>query len=63
MEVGDVTDHGFVPWGLSPDDAMVRVEQKWRDLGRSPDLGEICWLANTDFGDERAASVLSRRTK
>lgn len=63
MEVGDVTDEGFVPWELPAHEALTRVEHKWRELGRFPDLGEVCWLANTDLGDERAGRVLSRRTE
>lgn len=57
MQVGDVTDGGFFEWDLSPEDALERVIREWRTLGRSPDLGEVCWLANTPAGDARAEVV------
>lgn len=61
MEVGDVTDGGFIPWDLPPLDAVRRVEGAWRDLGRLPNLGEVCWLANTTNGDRLAKQVLDHQ--
>jgi hypothetical protein len=57
MEAGDVTHSGFVAWELSPDDAVARITQSWDELSGLPDLGEVCWLSNTEAGDERAHSV------
>lgn len=54
MEVGDVTAQGFHAWDLSADDALERIEREWKALGRNPNLGEICWLSNTEEGDKRA---------
>lgn len=56
MQVGDVTDDGFFEWDRSPEDSLEAVAQEWRALGRLPDLGEVCWLANTPAGDARAAT-------
>jgi len=36
----------FVPWGLSVDDAVTRIEREWVNLGRKPDLGEIAWFVD-----------------
>ena len=57
MRIGDVTDGGFFPWKASPDQALRRVEASWLELGRSPDLGEVCWLENTEKGDALALGV------
>lgn len=61
MRVGDLTEDGFVPWRHEPEAAVCAVEEAWLDLGRGPDLGEICWLDNTDAGDARAIQVSKRR--
>lgn len=57
MQIGDVTDGGFFEWDMSPEEAADRVSREWRARGRSPDLGEVCWLANTAAGDVRADLV------
>lgn len=57
MRVGDVTDGGFFPWEASIDQALRRVEASWQELGRSPDLGEVCWLENTAEGDALATGL------
>lgn len=54
MEAGDVTDGGFFPWDLSAAKSVERIEREWRTLGRSPELGEVCWLANTTVGNRTA---------
>src|SRR5687768_4026826 len=46
MQIGDVTDGGFFEWDISREEAVERVSREWRALGRSPDLGDVCWLAN-----------------
>jgi hypothetical protein len=57
MTVGDVTGDGFHGWDLSEHDALVRIEREWLALGRRPNLGEICWLSNTEAGDDFARAV------
>lgn len=54
MEAGDVTTDGFHRWGLSPNEALQRIEHDWGALGRWPYIGDICWLSNTEEGDGRA---------
>ncbi len=51
--VGDLNPR-FVAWPLTTASVLARIEQEWRALGRAPELGEICWLANTPAGNERA---------
>ena len=57
MQIGDVTDGGFFEWDLPTGEVVERVAREWRALGRLPDVGEICWLANTTAGDARAEVV------
>lgn len=40
---------------------MEKVERDWRALGRPPDLGDVCWLANTAAGDTRAKAIVEQR--
>lgn len=61
MMVGDVTDGGFFEWDLTPEAALAKVEREWSVLGRLPDLGDVCWLANTPAGDTRAKAGVERR--
>jgi hypothetical protein len=35
---------GFVPWNLSTDMALSRIEQEWAALGRDPNIGEVAWF-------------------
>lgn len=44
-------------WGLDPLDALSRIEKKWLELGRQPDLGDVVWFELTDRGKEQARKV------
>lgn len=59
MRAGDLTRDGFSSWDLEPEEALHRIVREWRDLGRAPRLGELCWLQNTAEGNEQARSLLS----
>ena len=59
MTIGDVNHDGFQAWDLEIEVALARVERAWIALGRDPRLGEICWLCNTNAGDERARTALA----
>lgn len=70
MEIGDVAGTGshpvyvhdscrFQPWGLPVERSMERVEQEWNALGRSPTLGEVCWLNLTEKGQVQAHALRS----
>lgn len=55
---GDLTDEGFVPWGMAPEEAADRVEQLW--LGAASPIvshGEIAWFDATGRGDERTQQI------
>lgn len=55
MIAGDVlVDAGFRRWELTPAESIARIEREWRAFGRKPDMGDICWLANTDEGNKQA---------
>jgi hypothetical protein len=58
MKAGEVTPNGFAEWGMTADAAVDRIVRDWNNLGRSPDLGEVCWLCNTRDGDIRARQNL-----
>ena len=57
MQVGDVTYDGFKEWSVTSTEALDRIAREWNS-GKGPNLGEICWLSNTEEGDRRAKSVL-----
>lgn len=53
-EVGDVTEAGFRPWGVSPDEACHRIEREWRRFPDGPRLGDMsCWFNLTERGRKR----------
>jgi hypothetical protein len=39
---------GFVPWKLTPDEAVARINAAWDALGREPNIGDIVWFAAAD---------------
>jgi hypothetical protein len=57
MKAGDVTSDGFTEWTVTPAEAIEMIVREWSALGRSPELGEVCWLSNTIKGDQRARSA------
>ena len=51
MSAGDVTVEGFREWKVAPAEAVMRISNEWRAFS-FPQLGEVCWLSNTQKGDE-----------
>ncbi|HKI34801.1 MAG TPA: hypothetical protein VKA46_23290 [Gemmataceae bacterium] len=49
MQVGHPAPDGrhFIAWGLSPDQALRRIEQEWSALGRDPNIGDVAWFTST----------------
>jgi hypothetical protein len=47
LVVGDLDGYSglFIPW--SGDTGVDTAMQRWRDLGRDPNIGEIAWLMRT----------------
>jgi hypothetical protein len=39
----------FVPWQLSADEALARIERDWATLGREPIAGEIVWFVDSSL--------------
>jgi hypothetical protein len=60
MEPGDVDRSGFRSWGIPAAQAIARIQREWRALGRNPNLGEVCWLANTNEGDALGTRLAAR---
>jgi len=53
VEVGDVTEVGFRPWGVTSDEACHRIEREWRRFPDGPRLGDMsCWFNLTERGRE-----------
>ena len=50
VQVGSPTPDGrhFVTWGLTPDQAVSRIEEEWRALGREPNIGEVAWFTSSE---------------
>jgi hypothetical protein len=68
MELGDVdvagkweNKEGFRKWNLPIQEGLNRVEREWKSLGRNPKLWEICWLRNTDKGNEVGEQLFEQR--
>lgn len=57
MRTGDITQGGFKEWDLSDEEIVERINSEWTALGRRPNLGEICWLENTEEGNRRARQL------
>jgi hypothetical protein len=62
MTIGDVRKGVFKQWEVSMDEAINKVENKWESLGRNPDLGEVCWLCNTENGNRIAINLINTTT-
>ena len=47
---------GFDAWELTPAEALERIEREWIELGRDPNIADICWFNNTELGDALASA-------
>jgi hypothetical protein len=54
-------EEGFVPWDISVDEAMQRIEADWSMRPTGPGLGEVCWLSLTKEGLSRAQGLWFRK--
>ena len=57
MDIGNLAHKRVTPWGVTVEEALKRVRQGWATLGRDPNFGEVCWLANTPKGDAEATAA------
>jgi hypothetical protein len=58
VEVGSVDANGFTPWAMGAEALELRLRDEVRSLeptGVVP-MNAVCWLSNTELGDELARS-------
>lgn len=63
MVAGDLERDGhFYPWNLEPHAALRRIIDEWSEWGleQSPTPGAVCWLDNTEKGDEVGRKAFER---
>jgi hypothetical protein len=60
VEIGELVESGFRPWGVSDVEALARVDRAWRAMPAGPRLGDVCWLNLTQKGELAAAEALRR---
>lgn len=64
FEIGLVNElAGFVPWALSVDAIMQRIEGCWPEGSPSPELGECFWLRLTAEGERQAADLFTKNPR
>ncbi len=34
----------FVPWSTTTDETVRKIDEKWKALGREPNIGDIVWF-------------------
>jgi hypothetical protein len=42
---------GFIPWSLTTNETLARIEAEWDALGRDPTIGGIVWFTTSEAGD------------
>lgn len=65
MVAGDLKAGHFYPWDLEPHAAVARVTDDWLIWGleKFPTPGAICWLDNTEKGNEIARKAFEREKR
>jgi hypothetical protein len=50
IQVGRPAPDGrhFLPWDLTPDQAIHRIEEEWTAIGRDPNIGELAWFTSAE---------------
>ena len=54
IEAGNPNGPTFVRFSLSVPEIIDYIESEWDKLGRTPDVGEICWFRATQKGKKLA---------
>ncbi len=64
MRPGRLTEDrpGFSEWEEDAEAAVERIEREWRELGRDPNIPDVCWFSNTELGDRVARESLAARS-
>lgn len=67
-DVGDLKDVAgevrFVSWGMDPGATVSEAERRWSQFGGPRDASganDVCWLSNTEAGDELARKICGNR--
>lgn len=47
----------FIPWRLTADEAVERIETEWKALGRDPGISEVAWFDITEKGKAHLAQA------
>ena len=47
----------FVPILLPADEIIKFIEQEWNSLGKTPNMGDVCWFRATEFGEKLAKEL------
>ena len=56
ISVGDITNDGFSAWPLEPSEILDRIDKDWRQLGTSPQLGDIDgWISLVGESQEQTS--------
>ena len=62
MVLGDVDRSGFIEWRLGDVARHIQeVRDRWSALGRTPILGDVCWLKLTEQGELYASSLIDKQ--
>jgi len=52
IEAGVPAEGGsFACWGSDAATTLHRIDAEWRELGKDPNIPDICWFSNTEKGD------------
>ena len=61
IEIGGLVEgRGFCAWPLTLDESLKKIEREWQKLhnaNKQPNIGDVCWMANTSKGDAQAAKL------
>ena len=63
MEVGLVTENGFVVWERRSGHRDPEGRRRWRSLPDGPCLYDVCWLRATDAGKTIGLSIVEREKR
>jgi hypothetical protein len=61
VRVGDLPPPGeFIPWSLSSELALARVQAEWAGFGSELSLGDVCWFEISEAGRSLAEAIRPR---
>ena len=57
FQSGSCGDHEFAPERASAEVVVAHIERAWNELGRAPQIGEVCWFRATAKGKRLAIEL------